>query len=324
MLNERENFFALMDGHPEYAPEYTSVYHVCAGICAAVDKPGKNTNGYDSYGCRWKAEAEGMIPAPGEYLFEDISEWKDKMTFMDVDTIDAGFFRDVELKNVDRSKKVINVMWGTGIFDRIIACMGFENALMAMVEDPDECYDFFGAVADHKIKTLKKIIEAYSPDVITYCDDYANARSLFMSPACYRELIKPHQKRILEAMKDSGVIVCQHTCGKCEDIVPDYVDMGVKIWNSAQHMNDLPAIQKTYGSKLIVEGGFNGSGPAAMIDAQMPEILEETQRCIDEYVPYKNFILFACLMNERGNGSAVGDPRYAPLDAYWYPRVQYA
>lgn len=70
MLNERENFFALMDGHPEYASEYTSVYHVCAGICAAVDKPGKNTNGYDSYGCRWKAEAEGMIPAPGEYLFE--------------------------------------------------------------------------------------------------------------------------------------------------------------------------------------------------------------------------------------------------------------
>jgi len=55
----------------------------------------------------------------------------------------------------------------------------------------------------------------------------------------------------------------------------------------------------------------------------MPEILEETQRCIDEYVPQKNFILFACLMNERGNGTAVGDPRYVPLDEYWYKRVQY-
>ena len=86
---------------------------------------------------------------------------------------------------------------------------------------------------------------------------------------------------------------------------------------------DLVGIQKRYGSKLIVEGGFNGSGPAALIDAQMPEILEETQRCIDEYVPYKNFILFACLMNERGNGTAVGDPRYVPLDEYWYERVQY-
>ena len=40
---------------------------------------------------------------------------------------------------------------------------------------------------------------------------------------------------------------------------------------------------------------------------------------VADLIPHKA----ACLMNERGNGSAVGDPRYAPLDAYWYPRVQY-
>ena len=63
------------------------------------------------------------------------------MTFMDIDSIDTGFFRDIELKDVDRSKKVINVMWGTGIFDRITACMGFENSLIAMMEEPEECYE---------------------------------------------------------------------------------------------------------------------------------------------------------------------------------------
>lgn len=264
-----------------------------------------------------------MIPDPGFHLLEEISEWREKVTFMDIDSLDAGFFGELELKNVDRSQKVINVMWGTGLFDRLVACMGFENALISLVEEPDECYDFFEALAEHKIKAFEKIVEAYHPDIITYCDDLANAKSLFMSPNCYREIIKPHHKKILEAMKQAGVIVCQHTCGRCEDLIHDYVEMGVKVWNSAQHMNDLVNIQKTYGSQLIVEGGFNGSCRAACIDATIEEILPEVQRCIDEYTLYKNFILFACLMNENGNGSAVGDPRYVPLREYWYPRVQY-
>ena len=323
MMNERENFFALLDGKPEYAPEYTSLYKACAGVPAAVDKGNAKTNWLDSYGCHWTAGLEGLMPTPGKYLFEDIEDWKDKVTFMDVNDIDVEFFRDLELKDVDRSKKVVNVMWGTGIFDRLTACMGFENALCALYEDPDECSEFIGALADHKIAALAKIVEAYHPDVITYCDDYADARNLFISPECYRKVFKPHHARILDAIKQTGAVVCQHTCGKCEAIIPDYVEMGVKIWNSAQHMNDLVGIQKRYGFDLIVEGGFNGSGPAGWIEATIPQIVEEAQRCIDKYVPQKNFILFAALINENGNGTAVGDPRYKDLDEYWYPRVQF-
>ena len=161
------------------------------------------------------------------------------------------------------------------------------------------------------------MIDAYKPDAITYCDDLAAAQNLFMSPSVYRKVLKPHHKRIIDVIVSRNVVCIQHTCGRCEGIIDDYVEMGIQIWSSAQHMNDLTEIQKKYGKKLLIEGGFNSSGRAGCIDATVEEILTEAQRCLDAYAKTGNFILYPCIMNERGNGSIVGDDRFAPLIEFW-------
>jgi uroporphyrinogen-III decarboxylase len=316
-MNQRENFFAMIEGKkPEFIPNIMELYKICIGGADRADQP--TIGGIDVFGVNWIVTKEGEMPEPNRFMFEDIADWKDHVKFPDVDTLGIEEAAKMELAGVNRDEVVINVYSPTGLFERLAAFMGFENTLCSLVEDPDSCREFFEAFADYKIACMNRFIDVYQPDVITYLDDLATANGLFMSPKVYREVIKPAHRRIIEAVTSRGVIFCQHTCGKCEKIIEDYIEMGAKIWSSAQISNDLEGIQEKYKGRLIVEGGWDSSGPASYIGASTEEVVAETIRCAKQYGKYGNFILFPTLLNENGNSLFVGDSRLGPMIEAWH------
>lgn len=307
-MNQRENYFAMIEGRkPEFIPNAIEVYKICILGSACADQ--RWQGGLDPFGVNWIATREGVIPEPNKFMFDDIADWKDYVKFPDVETLGIEEMAKMEMADIDRNEVIINVYSPTGLFERLVAFMGFENSLCSLVEKPEVCQEFFEAFADYKIACINKFIDVYQPDVITYLDDFATANGLFMSPKVYRQVIKPSHRRIVEAVTSRGVIFCQHTCGKCEKIIEDYVEMGVRIWNAAQIMNDLEGIQDKYKDRLIVEGGWDYQGPASYIDTPMEVLIEETKRCMRQYGQKGNYIFLPVLMNENGNSLIVGDPR---------------
>lgn len=186
------------------------------------------------------------------------------------------------------------------------------------MEDPDSCRAFFEALSEYKIQLLRAMIDAYSPDVLIYFDDLATANGLFMSPSTYRSVIKPFHKRIVDAVTEKGVIFTQHICGKCDALLEDFVEIGAKVWNSAQPMNDLEGILERFRGRLIVEGGWDTSVPCSFNDSTEEQVREEVRRNMAAYKrPEGGFVLAPVLLNERGNSLTVGDPRSAPLEDEW-------
>ena len=170
----------------------------------------------------------------------------------------------------------------------------------------------------YKIEVAKNIIDAYHPDVYVDFNDVATARSLFMSPESYREMIKPHQKEFIDYILSRGVLFEQHCCGKCEDIIEDYVEMGAKLWHSAQSMNDLKGIGKKYKGKLTIEGGWDSSGVPGMITATAEDMRNETRRCLEEYGHDASFILLPVMFSEEGNSVLTGrDARLPAVVDEW-------
>lgn len=311
-MNQRENFFAMIEGKkPEFIPNSMEVYKSCiAGTCI-TDSP--LMGGVDSFGVNWVATKEGAMPEPNKFLFDDIADWKDYVKFPNIDSLGIEAAAKIEMADFTPGEQVVNVFSACGLFERMAAFMGFENALCSLVEDPDSCREFFEALADYRIACHNRFIDAYQPDVLTYFDDLATANGLFMSPKVYREVIKPSHQRIVEAVTSRDVIFCQHTCGKCEEIVGDYVEMGAKIWHSAQTMNDLEGLQEKFNGRLIIEGGWDSSGPASYIGASTEVLIEEAKRCVRVYGQKGNFIFMPTLLNENGNSLFVGDPRLGPM-----------
>jgi uroporphyrinogen-III decarboxylase len=171
--------------------------------------------------------------------------------------------------------------------------MGFEDALMAIASDPEEVDALFTAITDYKVAALDYIIDAYHPDTITYFDDVATQRNLFISPATYRTLIKPHHKRFAQECLKRGVMPIYHCCGYAQDIIEDMIDCGWVAWTSVQVSNDIEALIEKYGDRIGIVGGYDTNGPAASVDATHDIIEREVKRCLDTYGKYhKGYCFF--------------------------------
>lgn len=313
-MTPKENLFQVINwGKPEYVP-MTGECMATVGmpVINMIEQP-LTKSGYDMFGVHWLVNAAGAMHDTSIITFEDISEWRDYVKFPDLDSLDFKPFAEQELAQIDRNEKALVFYSLTGIYERLAAYMGFENMFMAFIEDPDECKAYFDAMSDWKIKLFKKVNEAYHIDIFTYFDDVATARGMFISPDTYRDLIKPYQKKIADAVRAEGVVFQMHCCGKCESVLEDFVEVGATMWHSAQTMNDLVGIQERFKGRLVIEGGWDSEGPCSMISATEEDLREEVRRNMKEYGKNGGFILCPTLLNEKGNSLLIGDDRMPAL-----------
>ena len=265
----------------------------------SIEKGRQFGDGVDGFGIRWEYPSTGggaAVPDVNYTILDDISEWREKVTIPDPAAYDWKADYEMECRMLgepDREKDTVDFGFGNGVFERLAALMGFENALIAMAEDPDETYALFEAITDYKIASLDYIIKYWNPDTITYFDDVATQRSLFMSPKAFRELIKPHHKRFAQECLKRGIIPIYHCCGHAEDIVEDMIDCGWAAWTSVQISNDICKLIETYGDKIGFIGGYDTNGLPAREDAPAEVVAAEVRRCLDTYGKYhKGYCFF--------------------------------
>ncbi len=214
--------------------------------------PGRDA-GKDWFGVEWVRDGSMgvMIPDPrAKAILEDVSEWREKVVFPDLDAWDfAEAARMDGADKIDRENKLVYFSVPQGPFERLHDLMGFEEALMALLTDQEECEAFFDAFLEWRFKYLDKIKEHYNPDVIMYHDDMGTQIGMFMSPDLWREIFKPRLKKAVDKVHSLGMFFEYHSCGKIEPIIPDLVEIGVDAWQ-AQAINDIAALKKLTAGKL--------------------------------------------------------------------------
>jgi hypothetical protein len=238
----------------------------------------------------WLSGAVARHPhiTAGNKVVSDVRRWRESVVFPPLDGYDWSSAREFAA-SVDRSR-YLTVCWSSaGVFERSHFLMGFEDALCAYLEEPEVMHDLAGAIADWKIGHLERTIDNLHPDVVLYHDDWGCKSSLFLPPDVWRRIIKPHQRRIVGAVKSRGVIFMHHADCVCEPIVEDMAEMGVDIWQGVIPQNDIPTIQRRLAGWMALIGGID----APLIDR--PEcdegaIRSEVRRCIDTYCPAGRFV----------------------------------
>lgn len=299
MLTPRENYLAVLNHETaDYVPDLALDAAMVGGAMETFEN-GPLGGGYDDFGLKWlcTASANGQaVPDPNCHPIPDILEWEKYLKLPDLDQYDWEGMAAAQLANVDRNQKV--VIYGTwnSIFLRFSHLLGFEDALCAMYEEPEACYDMMNAITDYKCRLVDYIYKYFKPDIITNYDDVCTERGPFMSPSVYRELIKPFHKKFNDTVKSYGILPSQHCCGKCEDLIPDFIDEGAISWEAAQPINDIVKIQKNYGNRITVVGGYDTNGLPGREGVTDEEIETEVKRMMDTYAPQGSFISMSFLL----------------------------
>ncbi|MCF0120745.1 MAG: hypothetical protein HUJ65_03820 [Oscillospiraceae bacterium] len=307
-MNLRENYMAFLHHEKtERIPVFLVDAYICGGN-SEIFENGPAGGGYDDFGVRWVASdsANGQsVPAANEFVLTDITAWEDIVKFPDLDALDWEKYAEEQLAGKDKTQKVLEYHAWNSQFLRLTHLMGFEEALCAFYEEPEATKALLSAITDYKIKLVERVHKYIAPDSFVNYDDVATERGLFMSPQIYREFIKPEHKRMNDAVIALGMIPQQHCCGKCSDIIPDFIDEGSVAWQAAQPTNDIAAILGEYGDRISIFGGYDTQGRPGSPDVTIPEIEAEVERCYRDYGKFgRSYGFFGLVLG--GGGDSFG------------------
>jgi len=194
-----------------------------------------------------------------------------------------------------------NAIIGGGIFEQPARTMGLENFFMALVKEPQFADRMMEQITDIYVESCNNYLDLMGQymHVFTYWDDVCGQDGWLISPALYRKMIKPKQRRVLEAIKKkTSAKVYYHSCGAIFDLIPDLIELGFDIINpvqvSARRM-DTRRLKKEYGKDIVFWGG--GVDTQRVLPFGKPrEVADEVKRRIDDLAPGGGFV-FAAVHN---------------------------
>ncbi len=137
---------------------------------------------------------------------------------------------------------------------------GTERILMALLEDPEWCFEMFSHQLDISLTLLEAMWDAgYTFDSLRWPDDMGYKGTQFFSLGLYREIIRPVQQRAIDWAHGHGIPAELHSCGDIRPFIPDFIDMGLDILNPLEVKAgvDPIAVKKSFGDKLTLHGGVN-------------------------------------------------------------------
>ena len=306
-LSEKENYLRAINGEiPEYVPR--ALWLECTVRPPAFGRnpvPGLGEFKEPFFGIPMIMEPNsGPIPKPNDYVLEDICKWRDIIKRPKImDEIDWERMSKQDLDNRDPSLiKFGGGNVGNGYFMLLTYLMGFENALCACMEEPEEVKALLHFLLELNLEMGKNYLHWYKPDVYAAGDDIAHERAPFVSEAVFLDIFEPIWRADVALYKEAGLPAEHHNCGAFSPFVKYIVDMGFNAWNPAQpRFNDLPAIKKEFGRKLVIAGGFENNGMASWEKTTEAEIRAEVRRVMDELAPGGGFAFGGLILGSPDN-----------------------
>lgn len=263
MLTGKENLREVMkkDGNPDrFVKQYEFLNILVPSTYYMGDypiEPGKE--GYDQYGVYW-VMPEGQMGAfplhdDEHRVLKDITQWRE-IVKKPVIPDDPGYWGMLNgiAAQTDRDNQYVCALHSQGIFERLHALMGMEDALANFYEEPEEMEELIAFLTEIELDFAKVMIEKCHIEAVLHHDDWGATENSFMSPAMFEEFILPAYKKIYGFYKENGVLIVHHNDGYARNLVPYMVEMGIDIWQGAIPANDIPSLIGEYGGQITFMG----------------------------------------------------------------------
>lgn len=189
-------------------------------------------------------------------------------------------------------------IFGGGVFEQPSRMMGMDRFLLSLALDPKFADTVMEKITDLYIENCSRYLDQLGGylDVFLYWNDVTGQNGPLISPETYRTMVKPKDKRIIDAVKKkTDAKIFMHSCGAIKDFIPDLIDIGVDILNPVQVSAagmDTAVLKREFGKDICFWGG--GCDTQWVLPHGSPEeVREETKKRIEDLAPGGGFIFNA-------------------------------
>lgn len=170
-----------------------------------------------------------------------------------------------------------------GVLELACWLCGYDHLMMMLALEPEFIHLLFGKI----LALQKEVIRTYYEPlgrflhITTSGDDFGTQRGPLISPAMWREFVKPYfRERIAYTAQFTDAVYLHHSCGSIFPIIPDLAEIGVGILNPIQpvaHMEP-ERLKEAYGDRIVFHGGLDTqevlpSNDPERIDAAVARLL---------------------------------------------------
>jgi MtaA/CmuA family methyltransferase len=178
----------------------------------------------------------------------------------------------------------------TSPFDYLLDYIGHENALMALILNPDKCKALLQRFTDG-ITVLSREMCELPVDAVKISSPFAGMG--FISPTDYGEFVVPYEAQIVKAIEDTGRHAYLHTCGAIDDRLEIMGETGV----SGLECLDPPPLGNVeletavdrIGNSLFIKGNIDSVN--TLLHGSDDEVLADVKRRIEIGKRGRGFIL---------------------------------
>jgi len=154
------------------------------------------------------------------------------------------------------------------VFGSIIECnecltrlIGPENNMLWMGMYPERMGKVINRIGQFYLDCARAQIEAADGllDGFVIWGDVAYKNNMFFSPDYWRRYFKPWVKAMADYAHSKGLMVIYHGCGNVNQILDDFIEVGIDAYNPLEAKAELDAVElrRKYGYKLGMCGNSN-------------------------------------------------------------------
>ena len=265
MLTGIENLKETMkrDGHPDrFVNQYEFLHLLLPDMyyMGGLNQPGGES--HDAYGVLWRFQKGqmGQFPVHDEQhkVIKDICEWDKILTQIPQAPTAPEYWGMLNgfASQAVPGEQYVAACFVQGVFERLHALMGMEDAMIAMYEEPEKVHELIDFITEAELDFAKNIMDHVpSVNAIFHHDDWGSGTNSFLSPAMFDEFITPAYKKIYGYWRERGVeLVVHHSDSYAANLVPAMIEMGVDIWQGAVPENDIPKLVEQYAGQITFMG----------------------------------------------------------------------
>ena len=190
---------------------------------------------------------------------------------------------------------LIGTVGGGNIFEQSWYLRGLSEILMDLMINKEFVHALFSKLLEIRKKTIKLYLTEVGEylDVFQVGDDLATQNGLMISPALYREMIKPYQEELFRFIKElTQAKLYYHSCGAIIPLIGDLIEIGVDALNpiqvSAEGMNTAD-LKSRYGKEICFWGAIDSQGILPF--GTTGEVEKEVRKRIRDLGPGGGYIL---------------------------------
>lgn len=187
----------------------------------------------DEWDCGWvRSEVQNM----GRVAGHPLADWKAMDPYEFPDPYAGARWATMENQLADAGDLYVLIGNGFTLWERAFYLHGYEAMLADFYLVPDRVHELLDRILDFHLGLCQVIGRRFQGRIhgMAMTDDWGTQQSTTISVPLWREFFKERYRRLYEAIHQAGMHAWMHSCGRINDIVGEWVDVGLDVVNLQQ------------------------------------------------------------------------------------------